>query len=104
MEGNAPVTPNPMCAWKADTNDWVLDRFAIVHHLPHGREGNGLRSEEYIWKGKGEAKLYCGYCFKWTAGRAIDRRVVFDSIPGLNKHLREHHDVEKEDTGCCVTM
>jgi hypothetical protein len=90
---------DPQVPWRSDGPSWpcpVHEHYAVSHHLPAVHRSAKDRN--------GNAKLYCGYCCKWEIGTPIDPQFVFDDIYDLYKHLHAIHDVEQEDTKCCIIL
>jgi hypothetical protein len=81
----------------------VHDRYAVTHHLPcNNTDARNGQQRNLQWKGNGEARLFCGYCWNFAAGKAVDPRAVFDNMEKFKRRLSEFRD-PKED-GCCELM
>ena len=77
----------------------VHENYAVGHHLPAVKPTPHLGGG---WKGKGQARLYCGYCTKWQMGMPVDPQFVFEGIRELYKHLHATHDIQEAGESCCI--
>jgi hypothetical protein len=66
----------------------VHEHYAAAHHLP-ALDQRGFLSKGGRWKGKGEARLYCGYCCNGDIGTPRERRDYIAAIAAMGTLERQ---------------